>query len=982
MIKHILITLFTFIGLIHALFADYPIVGYRYIADPGAFVYNGRVYIYCSNDDENVDNDGYQMSSLVCISTSDMKNWTDHGVVVDVPRDASWTTKSWAPSPVYRDGKFYLYYGNGGSAIGVLVADSPLGPFTDPLNGPIVNSSTPGVQPFDGWLFDPMTYVDDDGQAYMYFGGNGDDNLRVIKLNDDMISVDGAATAFDVPNFFEAAWVHKYNGTYYFSYSTTPSAGIRIDYMTSNNPMSGFSYRGVMSPQPPQNNNNNHQAVFEFGGNWYQAYHNRTVATNAGEPTAYKRNMAVDQLFHQQDGTIAQMINTVDGLDQLGYLNPFERVEGETMSEHSGIETEVCSAGGMNLAYIDNGDWTMVEGVDFGPVGANEFTASVASNQAGGVMEIHLGSPTGTLIGAVNIPNTGGYQAWQEVTITTTNVTGVHNVYFTFSGTGNGGLFNVDYWHFSEAAGALKISLVSPTEGEPLFVGEPTTIDVEVSDEDGTIQNVFYYINDELIQQEWVAPYAFQRTFEAPGTYEIRAVATDNDGNQNEDVLTVVVYIPQGPFGETAWPIPGTIQAEDYDVGGQDFAFNETDESNQGNANYRDGDGVDVETTGDSEGTYNVGYILNGEWLEYTVNVAEAGLYDVDLRMAKDGDNGMLHIEMDGNNVTGTIDVPNTGGWQTWETVTVNDVQLEAGEQIMRIAFDSDYMNLNYVSFSPVETDFDNDGTPTSEDCDDSNPQLSFPITWYLDNDDDGLGDPAESMTVCAFPEGYVRNQDDLNDNDYDNDGINTADDCDDNNPDISLAYTWYADTDADGVGVATNEVESCTQPPGYVETFGDECPNDGNKTAPGDCGCGATEESCLDCAGIPNGDAFYDNCDNCVGSPEEACTQDCYGDWGGTAAEDVCGTCAGGNTGIVPVTDPQNCIATGAKEDYLNDLKVYPNPTTGVLHLSVSSSWKIFNTQGEQVLKGQSAEVDLSALSKGIYFLNLENKIVKIVKE
>jgi len=186
----------------HAL-ADYPIVSYRYLADPGALVYNGRVYIYCSNDDDNVvEEEGYDMRSIVCVSSSDLKNWTDHGIVFQVPEDASWSQNSWAPSPAERDGKFYLYFGNGGSAIGVAVADSPIGPFTDAVGSSLVNSSTPGVLPADNiWIFDPMTFIDDDGQAYMYFGGNGEDNLRIIRLNEDMVSLDSAATQFHVPYF-------------------------------------------------------------------------------------------------------------------------------------------------------------------------------------------------------------------------------------------------------------------------------------------------------------------------------------------------------------------------------------------------------------------------------------------------------------------------------------------------------------------------------------------------------------------------------------------------------------------------------------------------------------------------------------------------------------------------------------------------------------------------------------------------------------
>jgi arabinoxylan arabinofuranohydrolase len=87
------------------------------------------------------------------------------------------------------------------------------------------------------WLFDAMTFTDDDGQAYMYFGGNGDNNVRVVKLKTDMITLDGEVIKMFAPNFFEAAWVHKRNGLYYFSYSSTTQAQMRIDYMTSDKPV-------------------------------------------------------------------------------------------------------------------------------------------------------------------------------------------------------------------------------------------------------------------------------------------------------------------------------------------------------------------------------------------------------------------------------------------------------------------------------------------------------------------------------------------------------------------------------------------------------------------------------------------------------------------------------------------------------------------------------------------------------------------------
>ena len=438
--------LFSIIGLSQYVFADYPIASHRYLADPGALVYNGRVYLYCSNDDDNPvdEKGGYAMHSIVCISSSDLKNWTDHGIVFEVPQDATWAGKSWAPSPATRDGKIFLYFGNGGNGIGVAVADNPLGPFKDPIGKKLVETSTPGVMPAQNmWLFDPMTFIDDDGQAYMYFGGNGDNNVRVIKLNKDMISVDGPAIPLSAQNFFEASWMHKNNGIYYFSYSSNPSAQMRIDYMKSISPTSGFTYGGVISKQPPFNDNNNHQAIFKLNGSWYEAYHNRIVAKEAKVPATFKRNLCLDMFKHNPDGSIEVMTNTVDGVKQLSYLNPFNRVEAETFNAQSGIRTENSSAGGMNVCNIENGDWIKVKGVDFGKAGAKSFIASVAGNE--GKIEIILDNPSEKPIGVCKVTSTGGTQQWKTMTCKVTRITGVHDVYFKFTG-GPAPLFNFDWW--------------------------------------------------------------------------------------------------------------------------------------------------------------------------------------------------------------------------------------------------------------------------------------------------------------------------------------------------------------------------------------------------------------------------------------------------------------------------------------------------------------------------------------------------------
>jgi arabinoxylan arabinofuranohydrolase len=430
--------------------ADYPIASHRYLADPASLVHDGRLYLYASNDDDNDSDDGYEMRSIVCISTDDLKNWTDHGEALRVPTGAPWASMSWAPAMIERNGTIFMYFGNNANGIGVVSSTSPTGPFEDPRGSALVTSSTPSASGTNMWLFDPGVFVDDDGQAYLYFGGNAENNARVILLNDDMISVEGSAIQLTIPYFYEASWMHKRNGVYYLSYSTNPDNGLRIDYLTSSSPTSGFTQRGTAGPQPPHNENNNHAAIFEWDGVWYHAYHNRFVAMENGDPPGYKRNLALETLTYAEDDTIDEVVYTTDGLTQLKPLNPYTRVEAETFAAQGGVETEPCSAGGMNLTALDEGDWVRVRGVDFGG-GAMSFNASVASDGPGGSIELRVGSATGNLVGTCEVPPTGGDQTWSTVTCDVSGASGETDVYLTFAGSGSA-LFNVDYWEFTPRA--------------------------------------------------------------------------------------------------------------------------------------------------------------------------------------------------------------------------------------------------------------------------------------------------------------------------------------------------------------------------------------------------------------------------------------------------------------------------------------------------------------------------------------------------
>jgi arabinoxylan arabinofuranohydrolase len=439
--------------------ADYPIMSQHYAADPTAIEWNGRLYVYCSNDEENTENSGYIMDSIACFSTDDLKNWTDHGVVFDADELSSWYSgTAWAPCIVQNHGQLYLYFGDAYWGISVVTSTSPTGPFTAPKNDLVVKrESIPGGTPGANstWLFDPGVFVDDDGTPHLYFGGGGANQCRYIELNPNMYDSVGSAVTIPFSDFFEASHIHKYNGIYYLSYAdnyedSTPSS--QIAYMTSSDPAGPFMYQGVALGQPPYNyGNNNHHTFFTYQGQWYCVYHNRYQATVDGVSTTEHRNICLDQMYYNPDGTIQPIIHTQDGLPQLKNLDPFTRVEGETLNAQSGLRTGVCSEGGMNVTSIDNGDWIRVRGVDFG-AGAGSFLARVASTNTGGSIELRLDSLTGTLVGTCVVPNTGGAQTWTTAICAVNGASGVHDLYLIFEGSAGSDLFNVNWWQFQAAS--------------------------------------------------------------------------------------------------------------------------------------------------------------------------------------------------------------------------------------------------------------------------------------------------------------------------------------------------------------------------------------------------------------------------------------------------------------------------------------------------------------------------------------------------
>lgn len=250
-----------------------------------------------------------------------------------------------------------------------------------------------------------------------------------------------------------------------------------------------------------------------------------------------------------------------------------------------------------------------------------------------------------------------------------------------------------------------QITIISPVNNAAFVAPATIPIDVEVSDADGTIAHIDFYSNgaDTTFHEEWLFPYGFNWTGVQAGTYNIKAIVYDNDGNTAEDSIVVKVNVPQAPYGGSAHAIPGTIQFENYDVGGNGFAYYDNTPGSETGITFRTDEDVDIEACTDIAGGYNVGWMTAGEWLEYTAVVAKSGLFNIVIRAACNGADRTVSLLSNETPLFQNIPIPNTGGWQVWTNVVINDVQLEAGEQVLRLVIgDTNYVNLNYMKFTAI----------------------------------------------------------------------------------------------------------------------------------------------------------------------------------------------------------------------------------------------------------------------------------------
>ena len=258
--------------------------------------------------------------------------------------------------------------------------------------------------------------------------------------------------------------------------------------------------------------------------------------------------------------------------------------------------------------------------------------------------------------------------------------------------------FLIDYVRVYHETSNLApvVSITYPTEMDNPPVGG-ITIEAAASDTDGSVTRVEFYEGATYLGEDTASPYTFLWTSVAAGCYTISAMAFDNEGAFGADTSDVTVGsgCGQAPYSGSPFAPPTRIEAEDFDVGGDGVAYEDTDAGNTGNQ-YRTSEDVDIESCSDAGGGYNVGWLRVGEWLEYTVDVPGAGEYAIDVRVASHSAGGTFHITFDGIDKTGDVTVPVTGGWQAWTTVSTT-ATLDPGTHVMRFVPTVEGFNLNYM---------------------------------------------------------------------------------------------------------------------------------------------------------------------------------------------------------------------------------------------------------------------------------------------
>ena len=441
-----------------------PVVQTKFTADPAPFVVGDTLFLLAGHDHNEAY--GFLMQDYLLYKTADMVNWTDCGAVVTC-RDFPWanrygwgdfTNGLWAPQVVPANGKFYLYAPLQGRGIAVLVADTPYGPWKDPIGDRLLSDDYDSI--------DPTVLVDDDGQAYLYWGNP---NLWYVKLNKDMISYSGTPQQCNVQysdelrarfkgqslgenrfTYQEGPWAYKRNGKYYMAYASEccPEG---IGYAMSDSPEGPWQCQGLIMDRDSRSSGN-HPGIVDFKGKTYVFGFNYFLNFLDDSNHRERRSVAVTPLNFRDDGTIPTrpFWYNLPATAPLETLNPYQRTEAETIHWCEGVKTAAYSQRGICIDSIQHGGFTQVANVDFGEKGAGSLVINARVKRAPSTIQVYLDNLYESApIATINLGSTTAGFVNYEANLTSVP-TGIHDLYFLFTTEASvrKNLMVVDYWQF------------------------------------------------------------------------------------------------------------------------------------------------------------------------------------------------------------------------------------------------------------------------------------------------------------------------------------------------------------------------------------------------------------------------------------------------------------------------------------------------------------------------------------------------------
>ncbi len=287
-----------------------PIIRHKFTADPTAIVVNEEVYLYTGHDEPPPGIDDYVMNNWLCFSSNNLVDWKEHPQPLKAV-DFTWASgDAFASKVVQRGNRFYWYVAVThaaipGKAIGIAVADTPGGPFSDAKGSALITGEMLPVKPGEKTNLDPSVLIDDDGQATIFWGN---EYCFYAPLHNNMTELAGDIREISLPGFAEGVHIHKRHGWYYLSYGYgTPE---KVAYAMSRNINGPWEFKGILN-EIAGNCETNRPCIIDFKGQSYFIYHNGGLKGGG----SHRRSVCIDRLHYNEDGTIQRVIMTTEGID-------------------------------------------------------------------------------------------------------------------------------------------------------------------------------------------------------------------------------------------------------------------------------------------------------------------------------------------------------------------------------------------------------------------------------------------------------------------------------------------------------------------------------------------------------------------------------------------------------------------------------------------------------------------------------------------